>query len=128
MTWNNDDLLNHCFGSFCFYAGSEMYCPFLSVKLSIKSFKVPELFIDMPENATVGSLKVHDSLISFYFPFFFATNIMHIHYFICSIWYRSDPLESRIDSILIYLLYYAARINAIEIDNSIILLLFSICN
>ncbi|WOL14904.1 telomere repeat-binding protein 2-like [Canna indica] len=28
-----------------------------SVKLSIKSFKVPELFIEIPENATVGSLK-----------------------------------------------------------------------
>ncbi|CAI0443244.1 unnamed protein product, partial [Linum tenue] len=28
-----------------------------SVKLSIKSFKIPELFIDVPENATVGSLK-----------------------------------------------------------------------
>ncbi|XP_068635647.1 telomere repeat-binding protein 5-like [Aristolochia californica] len=27
------------------------------VRLSIKSFKVPELFIEMPENATVGSLK-----------------------------------------------------------------------
>ncbi|CAI0443243.1 unnamed protein product [Linum tenue] len=27
------------------------------VKLSIKSFKIPELFIDVPENATVGSLK-----------------------------------------------------------------------
>ncbi|PKA63232.1 Telomere repeat-binding protein 2 [Apostasia shenzhenica] len=27
------------------------------VKLSIKSFKVPELFIEIPENATVGSLK-----------------------------------------------------------------------
>ncbi|EXC30972.1 Telomere repeat-binding protein 5 [Morus notabilis] len=28
-----------------------------NVKLSIKSFKVPELFIDIPTNATVGSLK-----------------------------------------------------------------------
>ncbi|CAI0412012.1 unnamed protein product [Linum tenue] len=28
-----------------------------SVKLSIKSFKIPELFIDVPETATVGSLK-----------------------------------------------------------------------
>ncbi|XP_020237272.2 telomere repeat-binding protein 5 [Cajanus cajan] len=28
-----------------------------NVKLSIKSFKVPELFIDMPETATIGSLK-----------------------------------------------------------------------
>ncbi|XP_068668515.1 telomere repeat-binding protein 5-like [Aristolochia californica] len=27
------------------------------VRLSIKSFKVPELFVEMPENATVGSLK-----------------------------------------------------------------------
>lgn len=30
------------------------------VKLSIKSFKVPELFIDIPETATIGSLKVCD--------------------------------------------------------------------
>ncbi|CAI0412010.1 unnamed protein product [Linum tenue] len=29
----------------------------VSVKLSIKSFKIPELFIDVPETATVGSLK-----------------------------------------------------------------------
>ncbi|XP_019450228.1 PREDICTED: telomere repeat-binding protein 4-like [Lupinus angustifolius] len=28
-----------------------------NVKLSIKSFKVPELFIDIPETATIGSLK-----------------------------------------------------------------------
>lgn len=31
------------------------------MKLSIKSFKVPELFIDIPETATIGSLKVCDS-------------------------------------------------------------------
>ena len=29
-----------------------------SVKLSIKSFKVPELFIEVPESTTIGSLKV----------------------------------------------------------------------
>lgn len=29
-----------------------------SVKFSIKSFKVPELYIEVPETATVGSLKV----------------------------------------------------------------------
>ncbi|WOL20039.1 bZIP transcription factor TGA10 isoform X1 [Canna indica] len=28
------------------------------VKLSIKSFKMPELVIDIPESATVGSLKI----------------------------------------------------------------------
>ncbi|XP_038973843.1 telomere repeat-binding protein 2-like isoform X2 [Phoenix dactylifera] len=27
------------------------------LKLSIKSFKVPELFVEIPQNATVGSLK-----------------------------------------------------------------------
>jgi len=32
-----------------------------AAKFSIKSFKVPELFIEIPENATVGSLKVNDS-------------------------------------------------------------------
>lgn len=31
-------------------------CP---VKFSIKSFKIPELLIDVPETATVGSLKVY---------------------------------------------------------------------
>lgn len=31
---------------------------FYSVKLRIKSFKVPELFIEIPESATVGLLKV----------------------------------------------------------------------
>jgi hypothetical protein len=31
---------------------------FCAVKLSIKSFRVPELYIDVPETATVGSLKV----------------------------------------------------------------------
>lgn len=30
-----------------------------AVKLRIKSFKVPELFIEIPETSTVGSLKVH---------------------------------------------------------------------
>jgi hypothetical protein len=30
------------------------------VKLSIKSFKVPELFIEIPATATVGLLKVCD--------------------------------------------------------------------
>jgi hypothetical protein len=31
---------------------------FCTVKFSIKSFRVPELYIDVPETATVGSLKV----------------------------------------------------------------------
>jgi hypothetical protein len=30
----------------------------LAVKLRIKSFKVPELLVEIPESATVGSLKV----------------------------------------------------------------------
>jgi hypothetical protein len=29
-----------------------------AVKLSIKSFTVPELFVDLPESASVASLKV----------------------------------------------------------------------
>lgn len=33
-----------------------------SVKLKIKSFRVPELFIEIPENATVGSLKACKSV------------------------------------------------------------------
>lgn len=31
---------------------------FISVRLRIKSFRVPELFVEIPETATVGSLKV----------------------------------------------------------------------
>lgn len=38
---------------------SMAYHSFLfSVKLRIKSFNIPELFINVPENATIGSLKV----------------------------------------------------------------------
>lgn len=33
-----------------------------SVKFSIKSFRVPELFIDVPETATIGALKVCNSI------------------------------------------------------------------
>uniref|UniRef100_A0A3Q7GNU2 Telomere repeat-binding protein 1-6-like ubiquitin-like domain-containing protein n=1 Tax=Solanum lycopersicum TaxID=4081 RepID=A0A3Q7GNU2_SOLLC len=33
-----------------------------SVKLKIKSFRVPELFVEIPENATVGSLKACESV------------------------------------------------------------------
>jgi hypothetical protein len=29
-----------------------------SVKLRIKSFNIPELFVEIPETATIGSLKV----------------------------------------------------------------------
>lgn len=34
------------------------YLSFYSVKFRIKSFRVPELFIEIPESATIGSLKV----------------------------------------------------------------------
>lgn len=38
-----------------------MWCSLLfAVKLSIKSFRIPELFIEVPGTATVGSLKVCD--------------------------------------------------------------------
>lgn len=37
---------------------SACYLSDYTVKFSIKSFKIPELFIDVPETATVGSLKV----------------------------------------------------------------------
>jgi hypothetical protein len=38
---------------------STAYHSFLfSVKLRIKSFNIPEVFINVPENATIGSLKV----------------------------------------------------------------------
>lgn len=45
-----------------------------TVKFSIKSFKVPELFIEVPENATVGSLKVQT---------FFHSVISGNSYFVC---------------------------------------------
>jgi len=41
------------------------------VKLSIKSFKVPELFIEIPATATVGSLKVCISFCLEYVILFF---------------------------------------------------------
>lgn len=41
---------------------------FFSVRLRIKSFRVPELFVEIPETATVGSLKV-TSLSNFSFSF-----------------------------------------------------------
>lgn len=37
---------------------------FHAVRLNIKSFKIPELFIEVPESTTVGSLKV--SSLNFY--------------------------------------------------------------
>lgn len=43
------------------------------MKLRIKSFRVPELFVDIPETATVGSLKVttlHSSSISLILTFY----------------------------------------------------------
>jgi hypothetical protein len=39
-------------------ADPRMYCVGGAVKLSIKSFTVPELFVDLPESASVASLKV----------------------------------------------------------------------
>ena len=49
-----------------------MYCMFFcTVKFSIKSFRVPELYIDVPETATVGSLKVLKRQV-FSFPFSLA--------------------------------------------------------
>ena len=33
-----------------------------SVKFSIKSFRVPELFIEVPETETIGALKVCNSV------------------------------------------------------------------
>lgn len=42
------------------------------VKLRIKSFRVPELFIEIPETATIGSLKV---LWSYMFDF----NFLHCY-------------------------------------------------
>lgn len=40
------------------YVHTYVHCFTISVKFSIKSFKVPELYIEVPETATVGSLKV----------------------------------------------------------------------
>lgn len=55
-------------------------CP---VKLKIKSFKVPELYIEIPETATVGSLKVflitqaYAILFQQYFHIICGLNIVH---------------------------------------------------
>lgn len=49
----NKMITNLSFPSFCCFGASTS-----AVKLSIRTFKVPELFIEMPEIATVGSLKV----------------------------------------------------------------------
>jgi hypothetical protein len=38
---------------------------FLAVKLRIKSFNVPELLVEIPDSATVGSLKVHKTSVYF---------------------------------------------------------------
>ena len=43
---------------FTYKSGEANMRMFISVKLRIKSFRVPELFIEIPETATVGSLKV----------------------------------------------------------------------
>ena len=49
-----------------------------SVKFSIKSFRVPELFIEVPETATIGALKVCGSI----YPFdTFTTQTHTIEYY-----------------------------------------------
>ena len=40
------------------HEGSYLFFFVLTVKIRIKSFRVPELFIEIAETATVGSLKV----------------------------------------------------------------------
>jgi len=52
-------------------------CIFISgaVKLSIKSFRIPELFIEVPETATVGSLKVYANMYFFTFVWFSCVDI-----------------------------------------------------
>lgn len=54
--------LMYIHSSFYFVLVSQRFlcvvCFFCTVKFSIKSFRVPELYIDVPETATVGSLKV----------------------------------------------------------------------
>lgn len=52
-------------------------CIFISgaVKLSIKSFRIPELFIEVPETATVGSLKVHGNMYFLSFPHMFGSRV-----------------------------------------------------
>lgn len=39
---------------------SLMLCSLFAVKFSIKSFRIPELVVEVPETATVGLLKVRD--------------------------------------------------------------------
>jgi len=60
---NYHGILGYCSGMF---VAVDLLKPLLiifvflfSVKLRIKSFNIPELFIKVPENATIGSLKVN---------------------------------------------------------------------
>lgn len=50
--------LNSLLAVFVYESGEANIRLYISVKLRIKSFRVPELFIEIPESATVGSLKV----------------------------------------------------------------------
>lgn len=50
--------LNSLLAVFVYESGEANMRLYISVKLRIKSFRVPELFIEIPESATVGSLKV----------------------------------------------------------------------
>jgi hypothetical protein len=57
---NYHGILGYC--SVMFVAVESLLIIFVflfSVKLRIKSFNIPELFIKVPENATIGSLKVN---------------------------------------------------------------------
>ncbi|CAN8248479.1 unnamed protein product [Cochlearia groenlandica] len=49
------------------------FLSFISVRLRIKSFRVPELFVEIPETATVGSLKATYPVSSFHYSFFLAS-------------------------------------------------------
>lgn len=59
--------------------GSDMPLFLDSVKLSIKSLKVPELLIEIPATATVGSLKVCDTPICDLLFFHFGFMLLHYH-------------------------------------------------
>lgn len=49
---------------------------FFSVRLRIKSFRVPELFVEIPETATVGSLKVTSLTKVFDFSFLLIISVV----------------------------------------------------
>lgn len=57
MVSQSKSFVGYCFVEKVYNVEMFLFC-FSLVRLRIKSFRVPELFVEIPETATVGSLKV----------------------------------------------------------------------